>query len=192
MPASRIIAAFHAIPRVAFLPRGMRQFANFDEPLPIGYGQTNSQPSTVRHMLEWLDPQPGSSVLDLGSGSGWTSALLGWLVGPKGHVHAVEIIPELLTLGWQNCQKLDITNVTFHAAGTTIGLPERAPYDRILVSASARELPMALIDQLALGGTMVLPVGSAVMVVTKPLVGRLTITSHPGFRFVPLVRPRKP
>src|SRR4051812_36707966 len=113
MIMSRIDNAFRAVPRANFLPPAAAGMDVVDAPIPIGYGQTNSQPSTVRMMLEWLDPQPGEKILDVGSGSGWTSALLSKLVGPKGTVYAVEKVPELVESGEANTERLGIGNTRF-------------------------------------------------------------------------------
>jgi protein-L-isoaspartate(D-aspartate) O-methyltransferase len=178
-----------AINRADFLLPSERGYASLDMPLTIGYGQTNSQPSTVRRMLEWLDPQPGDKVLDVGSGSGWTTALLSRLVGRKGHVCAVERISELVKMGRRNCRKYNFKNVSFHRAGAVFGLPAHAPYDRILVSAAARSLPLELIDQLTSIGTIVIPVGSNILEIHKSPDGDYATIPHYGFVFVPLIEP---
>lgn len=170
-----------------FLPEDVRQAAAIDSPLPIGYGQTNSQPSTVRMMLEWLDPKPGDKVLDVGSGSGWTSALLSYLVGSEGLVYAVERIPELVRFGRDNCKQLGLGSVHFYEAGDSYGLPECAPFDRILVSAAADELPSELISQLKVGGRMVIPIKSNIHIISKNTEIDIEDTVVPGFAFVPLV-----
>ncbi len=183
----RIEEVFSYINRVDFLPPEVVHEAHLDIPLPIGYGQTNSQPSTVKQMLEWLDVQPGQTVLDVGAGSGWTSALLSQLVGKKGKVIAVEKVPELVMFGKENCQKLKLHNVEFKQADNQLGWPHKAPYDRILVSAAAHELPQELIEQLAEGGTMVMPVQSSILKIHKSRQGKIVIDEHPGFAFVPLL-----
>lgn len=180
-------SAFELVHRQDFLPEDVRSRANEDRPLPIGYGQTNSQPSTVRQMLEWLDVKPGQSILDIGSGSGWTTALLSRLVGEKGAVHAVELIPELVEYGRENCERIAVTNATFHTAGKTFGLPDRAPYDRILVSASATHMPTDLFEQLAAPGKMVVPVGNSIFEVEKDMMGQIREIEHTGYVFVPLI-----
>ena len=183
----RVNAAFKAVPRKNFLPGRAKTAAILDMPLSIGYGQTNSQPTTVRMMLEWLDAQPSNKVLDVGSGSGWTTALLSHLVAPKGKVIAVERVPELVEFGRKNCEKLGLKNVEFHQADDVFGWPEGAPYNRILVSAAAREIPPELIDQLAPGGRMVIPVKNSIFVINKDKKGQLQSHEHPGFVFVPLI-----
>src|SRR3990167_9573247 len=114
---NKVEEAFRAAPRVNFLPAEVIDQAAFDMPLPIGSVQTNSQPLTVRMMLEWLEVDKGNKILDVGSGSGWTSALLAHLSGPSGSVIAVEKVPELVEFGKNNCRKLGIKNVEFHQAG---------------------------------------------------------------------------
>lgn len=179
--------AFHHIPRSNFLPRAVRKNADEDYPLPIGYGQTNSQPSTVRAMLRWLHVNEGDKVLDVGSGSGWTTALLAYLTGPKGHIDATERIPELLAFGQKNCDRLGIANVSFHRATALLGWPAAAPYDRILVSASANNLPLDLVAQLKMGGTMVIPVQNEILEITRTPDTTVSVITHPGFIFVPLL-----
>lgn len=179
--------AFGAAPRRNFLPEDVADQAGLDIPLPIGFGQTNSQPTTVAVMLGWLDVEPGGKVLDVGSGSGWTSALLANLTGTGGSVDAVEVVPELLEFGRANCEKSGIKNVKFHQAGKEYGWPEGAPYDRILVSAAAERMPEELFDQLKAPGRMVVPVRSTVYVIDKDDEGGITRREEPGFAFVPLV-----
>lgn len=178
--------AFAIIPRRDFLPPAVVDQADRNIPLPIGYGQTNSQPETVQSMLKWLDVQPADQVLDVGSGSGWTSALLGQLVGPKGHVTAVEIIPELVAFGRDNCTRLGITNISFHQAVHIAGWPDEAPYDKILVSAAAPGIPQALLSQLKHNGRMVVPVRNSIFIMEKDEQGIVEQTEHRGFVFVPL------
>jgi protein-L-isoaspartate(D-aspartate) O-methyltransferase len=185
--ADLIQQAFRDIDRALFLPEELRTQARLDAALPIGFGQTNSQPTTVRLMLDWLEPKPGNKVLDVGAGSGWTTALLARIVGPSGKVYAVEKIPELTETGRHNTEQIGVRNAQFFTAGRDIGLPAHAPYDRILVSAAADELPRELIDQLAEGGRMVIPVKHAILEVTKLPNGELDINPHQGFVFVPLI-----
>jgi protein-L-isoaspartate(D-aspartate) O-methyltransferase len=178
--------AFKTVDRKNFVPDDLAERVFIDAPLPIGFGQTISQPTTVRMMLEWLEPQPGDKVLDVGSGSGWTTALLSHLIGPKGQIYAVELVPELVEFGRQNAQRAGVKNARFFQAGKTIGLQKYAPYGRILVSAAAREVPKELVDQLSDGGKMVIPVNNDILEIEKDG-SQITTKKHPGFVFVPLL-----
>lgn len=185
---SSIDRAFKQIHRGDFIPEDQKNLAGRDAPLPIGFGQTISQPSTVHLMMEWLDTHAGDKVLDVGSGSGWTSALLSEITGPKGTVFAVERIPELVLLGRSNCSKANLKNVKFFQAGREYGLPRHSPYDRILVSASARSLPHELLDQLKIGGKLVIPIRNDILEISKISNKKFETVTHPGFVFVPLLQ----
>ena len=179
--------AFTTIKRKDFIPDDIKHHSGEDRPLPIGYAQTISQPSTVKMMLQWLNPTENDKVLDVGSGSGWTSALLAHIVGPNGHVYAVERIPELVEMGKKNCQKYNFKNVSFHQADTSYGLPQKAPFDKILVSASAKKLPEELLQQLKEGGKLIIPVKNDILEITKQDNNTYETITHPGFVFVPLI-----
>lgn len=183
----KVDRAFEKVDRSLFIPSELKHKSHIDAPLLIGYGQTISQPTTVRWMLEWLEVSSGDKVLDVGSGSGWTTALLSYLVGPKGKVYAVERIPELLAFGEENCKRAEVKNARFYPAGEVFGLDEEAPFDRILVSASAVELPEELLGQLKTGGKMVIPVVNDVLEISKTSKGDYDTKTHPGFSFVPLI-----
>lgn len=187
MYADVIDKAFEIMSRERFVPEYAQQMARVDTPVPIGFGQTNSQPSTVQLMLEWLEVEEGNKILDVGSGSGWTTALLSKLVGPKGYVYGVEIVPALVRFGQNNLAKFDIKNARIFQAGKKYGLPRHAPYDRILVSAAAKEFPRDLWEQLKSGGRMVIPLRNDILVMNKGKTGMTEVKVHPGFVFVPLV-----
>jgi protein-L-isoaspartate(D-aspartate) O-methyltransferase len=179
-------AAFEATPRAGFLPRRSRRRARFDGPILIGHGQTNSQPRTVADMLRLLQVRPGDRVLDVGSGSGWSTALLAHLTGPTGSVLGVEIEPDLVAFGSANLVRSNRPWARIEAADPhVLGRPEEAPYDRILVSANALELPEALVGQLAPAGRMVIPVASRMLLVVVTPDGPV-VTEHGDYRFVPL------
>jgi protein-L-isoaspartate(D-aspartate) O-methyltransferase len=170
-----------------FLPARERPMADEDRPLPIGGGQTNSQPSTVADMVTLLEVDPGMRVLDVGSGSGWTTAILAHLVGPKGQVVGVELDPHLAYWGGTNLHKYAVPWAHIHEAETgVLGWPALAPYDRILVSAEADELPRELVDQLGPDGIMVIPVAGTLLRLTRDGVGPPRISRHGSYRFVPL------
>lgn len=187
-PPEAIDHAFAVAPRTGFLPRAQVSHAHEDHPLEIGYGQTSSQPSTVRRMLRLLDVRPGQRVLDVGAGSGWTTVLLAHLVGPEGTVVGVELQPELAQWGASNVAACDVPWAALTAADPhRLGRPDLAPFDRILVSAQARELPQTLVEQLADGGVMVCPVaGRLARVERLPGTGTPDVRWYGHYRFVPL------
>lgn len=184
--ASTVAAAMAANPRVDFLPESQHRWAAEDVPLPIGHGQTNSQPTTVRNMLTLLDLSAGDRVLDLGSGSGWTTAILSTLVGPEGDVTGVELIPELVESSRRALGERGNARIRQAVEGE-LGDPGRAPFDRILVSAGARELPEELVRQLRVGGIMVIPVSGVMLRVHRTGEDSFTQSHHGNYMFVPLI-----
>ncbi len=181
-----LLEAFKKIDRKHFVLPEYEQVAYGDYQLPIGHGSTISQPTTVAFMLGILDIKPGHIVLDVGSGSGYSSALLAMLVGPTGRVYGTEIVPELVKMGRQNVKKYKLPNVSINEAGNKLGLVEHAPYDRILVSAAADKVPDELVLQLKDGGHLVMPVGEALVHVKKKSAHEWTLDRHEGYIFVPL------
>jgi protein-L-isoaspartate(D-aspartate) O-methyltransferase len=188
--AGSVRAAMATHPRERFLPASEVRRAAYDGPLDIGHGQTNSQPRTVRAMLELLDVQPGQRVLDVGSGSGWTTALLAELVGPTGSVLGVERVPELVVTGAANLEAARVpwARIRPSVAGV-LGAPEEAPFDRVLVSAMAARIPEELVAQLGDTGILVVPVAGRMLRVQRDAAapGGLRVTEHGYYRFVPLV-----
>ena len=179
--------AFAAVPRQWFLPEGERERAGHDGPIPIGHGQTNSQPRTVEAMLRLLDVRPGQRVLDIGSGSGWTTALLAHLVGPQGTVLGLEIVPELVEQGRRNLARGAWPWARIAAATPgALGDPDGPPYDRILVSADAADLPAALLSQLRPRGRVVVPVRGEMLLIERTERGAPRVGRHGRYRFVPL------
>jgi protein-L-isoaspartate(D-aspartate) O-methyltransferase len=180
-------AAFVRVDRCDFVSADYLSECYEDYPLPIGYEQTISQPTTVAFMLEKLGAQPGERVLDVGSGSGYTTALLSEIVGDGGFVYGTELVAELVEFGRSNLAKYAPANAAIEEASEEIGLPGEAPFERILVSAEAQELPGALLEQLAVGGTMVIPIVESIWKIYKTESGTLETEEFPGFVFVPLV-----
>lgn len=163
-----IDSALRLAPREHFLPEAQRSRAGADRPLQIGHGQTSSQPRTVVDMLRLLTVRPGMRVLDVGAGSGWTTALLAYLVGPTGSVVGVELEPELAAWGAANVEAADVpwARVVLAEPGV-LGRPEEGPFDRVLVSAAPKRLPQELVEQLVVGGVMVIPVDGRMLRVTR-------------------------
>lgn len=186
----RIIEAFKKIDRADFVLRKTKKDAYLNIPLPIGYSQTISQPLTVAFMLELLKPKKGDKILDVGSGSGWQSALLGEIVGEKGKVFGVEIIPELVEFGNNNVAKYSFISkgtVKIISASGVIGLRNESPFDRIIVGAMAETFPEELLKQLKVGGRLVLPYRGSVWLFVKKGEDEFKEHEYPGFAFVPLV-----
>jgi protein-L-isoaspartate(D-aspartate) O-methyltransferase len=182
----RIIDAFINISRKNFvLPEDREEACEKDYPLSIGFGQTISEPLTVAFMIELLEPKEEDKILDVGSGSGWTTALLAELAN-KGFVYGTEIVPELVEFGRNNMARYKFKNAEILQAGENIGLEEKAPFDKILVSASVRVLPEDLIKQLKIGGVMIIPLGNCILKLKRLTEKKIEMERFDGFAFAPL------
>jgi len=192
----KIINAFRKIKRQDFVRPVDAGRSEINEPLPIGFGQTISQPATVAFMLEKLQPRPGQKILDIGCGSGWTIALLAQIVGARGKIYGVEIIKELKDFAERNVNKYNfIKSGAAHiiCSDGYRGLPEFSPFDKILVSAAAEEIPFKLLKQLKIEGRLVMPLGrqhesQSIMALDKIGENKFIRQEYPGFIFVPLVK----
>lgn len=185
-----LIAAFRAIDRADFVPDSLRDQAYANHPLPIGYGQTISQPYTVAFMLELLQPQSGQLILDIGSGSGWQTALLAYIVGPTGHILAIERIPELAEQSIKNLSRYNFIKrgiVTIKSANAQNGAPDLAPFDKIIAAAEVKTIPALWLDQLTNGGRLVTPQINSLIVLDKKVTGEFSQKIIPGFVFVPFI-----
>ncbi len=187
-----IIDAFRKIKRKDFLRDNLKDLYDANEALPIGYGQTISQSLVVAFMLEKLQPKQGEKILDIGSGSGYTTALLAQIVGNKGKIISIELIPELKRFGEKNLLKYNFVKkgiVKFICADGSKGYKKEAPFDKILVSASVKkEIPKAWKDQLKIGGKIVSSVRESIWVLEKQTNNQFKKNEYPGFIFVPLVQ----
>jgi protein-L-isoaspartate(D-aspartate) O-methyltransferase len=184
----RVMAAMADVPRHAFVPPSEAAHAYVNSALPIGRGQTISQPYIVALMTDLLDPRPDHVVLEIGTGSGYQAAILSRLVR---QVYSIEVIPELAVEAQQRLQRLGYRNISVRAGDGNAGWPEHAPYDGIIVTAVAAQIPAALLAQLRNGGRMVVPVGKSgsqeLILVEKSAVGAIGERSILPVAFVPLV-----
>jgi protein-L-isoaspartate(D-aspartate) O-methyltransferase len=184
----RVMEALEQVPRDAFVPPEMLDRAFDDGALPIGQGQTISQPYIVALMTDLLEPQPTQTILEIGTGSGYQAAILAQLVK---RVYSLEIIPLLTAQAADLLSRLGYDNIEIRTGDGHSGWPEHAPYDGIIITAAATHLPQALIDQLKPGGRLVIPVGRPYMtqdllLVTKDLEGRLHVRDVLEVAFVPM------
>jgi len=186
----QVLEAMRKVRREQFVPEPVRTYAASDTPLPIGFDQTISQPYIVAYMTELLELDGDHRVLEIGTGSGYQTAVLATLCD---HVYSIEIVPELAERSAKILQELDYRNVSVRLGDGYLGWPEHAPYDRIIVTAAPPELPQALIDQLATQGRLVAPVGrnpdaQKIVLVTKDARGNVRRRNQLPVRFVPMVR----
>ena len=183
-----VLAAMRAVPREFFVPASVRPEAYEDHPLPIGFGQTISQPYIVGVMTELLDLKKNHRVLEIGTGSGYQAAILSRLAG---EIYSIEIVPELARSAVKTLNSLGLANVTVREGDGYRGWPEKAPFDRIILTAAPPEIPQALLDQLRPGGRLVAPVGVSdqnLVVVQKSTDGKTSTRSVLPVRFVPMIK----
>ena len=184
----RVLAAMRAVPRHEFVPNRFRGEAYNDGPLPIGHGQTVSQPYVVALMTEQIQPQPQHRVLEIGTGSGYQAAVLSGLVA---EIYSIEIVEPLANTARATLQRLGYKNIHVKAADGYKGWPEHAPFDSIIVTCAPDHVPQPLVEQLKESGRMVIPVGprlaQELYVLTK-VNGRLRQTALLDVRFVPMTR----
>ncbi|MCD6433451.1 MAG: protein-L-isoaspartate O-methyltransferase [Sulfurimonas sp.] len=186
LKSNNIIEAFRHIDRKDFVLDQSVSDIYEDYPLQIGYHQTISQPTTVAMMLEMLSAKEGEKILDIGSGSGWTTALLAYIVGDNGSVTGLERVDSLVKFGSSNLQKQRFKNAKIIKAKDELGIVGEK-FNRILVSAAAEEFPSKLTEQLKVGGKLVIPIKNSIYEVTKKENGKLEGVEHYGFTFVPLI-----
>ena len=187
---SSVLRAMETVPRHLFVPEDVRAYSYLDTPLPIGSGQTISQPYIVAFMTELLALNKEDKVLEIGTGSGYQAAILSPIVR---EVHTIEIKRDLAKRAREILQRLGYDNVTVYAGDGYLGLPGEAPFDAIMITAATPEIPPALLDQLGLGGRMVLPVGQPsrtqnLTLITKKPTGEISKESLAPVLFVPLTR----
>lgn len=186
-----IIEAFRAVHRIDFVPDALRPDAYVNSALPIGEGQTISQPLVVAFMLELLAPKTGDTILEVGYGSGWQTSLLAHIVGEHGRVYAIEIVDALCRFGKENVNKYHFIEqgiVECFCQDGRAGLPAHAPFDGIIAAATAQgKVPDAWRAQLKRGGRIVAPIGESIVCYTKHHDDTWKEREYPGFVFVPLV-----
>lgn len=187
-----VIEAFRKVPRHEFVPEDLRGSAYLDQPLPIGHGQTISAPSMIAIMLEVLRPEAGQKVLEIGAGSGYNAALIAEIIGEAGELYTIERLEDIAEFGRENLRKTGYGWVKVIVGDGTVGYEKTAPWDRILVTACAPEVPKPLVDQLKIGGKLAAPVGRHYMAQTLVSVervgkGKTQVQRHGGCSFVPLV-----
>lgn len=182
---SSVLKAMEKVPRHKFVPEEYTKLAYRDSPLPIGLSQTISQPFIVAYMTEAAEISKNDKVLEIGTGSGYQAAILGEIAK---EVHTIEIIPELAERSSRILSELGYKNIFVKAGNGYLGLPEQAPFDAIIVTAAPDEIPQALVEQLAVGGKMIIPVGdkNQEMTVIKKTKNGVTEKRTMQVRFVPM------
>ncbi|HUF76222.1 MAG TPA: protein-L-isoaspartate(D-aspartate) O-methyltransferase [Longimicrobiales bacterium] len=185
-----VLQAMRAVPRHEFVPAEYWDLAYADRPLPIGLGQTISQPYIVALMTDLLGAEAGDRILEVGTGSGYQAAVAGRVVE---QVYSIELLPELAASAAERLVRLGVTNVEVRAGDGYLGWPEQAPFDGILVTAGAEHVPPPLVEQLAPGARMIIPVdvgpeGQVLQVIEKRADGSIDVLEVAAVRFVPLLR----
>jgi protein-L-isoaspartate(D-aspartate) O-methyltransferase len=181
--------AFRNIPRHKFVPESELDYAYYNKPLPTMKNQTISQPGVVSRMTEWLDVKNGQNILEIGTGSGWQSGILSYLVG-EGTVYSIELHPELIKFAQENLRNLKIKNVHVISGDGTLGYPKASPYDRIIITAACTEIPLPLLEQLKENGLLLAPVGDAsqsLILLKKTSTGIVETKNQSNYVFVPLL-----
>lgn len=185
-----IIEAFKKIDRKDFVPENLVSDAYENYPLPIGFGQTISQPLTVAFMLELLEPKTGDKILDVGAGSGWQTAFLAQIVGDQGKIFAIERISELKKFAEENVSKygfMEKGTVKLLEGDGSKGYEPEAPYDKIIAAAAGEEIPVVWKEQLKISGRIVAPIQNSILVLDKTGQNQFSQKQFFGFSFVPLV-----
>ncbi len=185
----KVESAFRTIPRHEFVVPSELARAYYNEPLSIMNNQTISQPGVVSRMTEWLDIKAGQKILEIGTGSGWQTAILSYMVG-NGTVYSIERHSELVNFARENLEKLGIDNVHVILGDGSMGYPEESPYDRIIITAACIEIPLPLLEQLDENGLIIAPVGgsSQSMILLKKISGEIVeIKNESNYIFVPLL-----
>ncbi len=186
---TRVEIAIRQNPRHNFIPESLKNRAYENAPIPIMKNQTISQPSVVSRMTEWLDVKEGQKILEIGSGSGWQCAILANLIG-IGKIFTIERHGPLADFAKKNLEKLGIKNVKIIHGDGRLGFPEESPFDRIIITAACKKIPEALLDQLAMDGLLIAPVGEniqSLILLRKTPEGFVEIKNQMGYVFVPLL-----
>ncbi len=189
LTSDNVESAFRNIPRHKFVPMSELDRAYYNEPLATMKDQTISQPGVVSRMTEWLDVKDGQKILEIGTGSGWQTGILSYLVG-KGTVYSVERHPELAEFARKNLDKLGIDNAHVILDDGSMGYHEKSPYDRIIITAACPEIPLPLLEQLGENGLIIAPVGGmpqSLVLLKKTSQGIIEIKNQPNYVFVPLL-----
>ncbi len=187
---NKVELAIRKCPRHEFVPKDFLDIAYENIPIPLMKNQTISQPIVVSKMTEWLNVSDGQKILEVGSGSGWQSAILSFLVGEKGKIFSIDRHPKLVEFAKNNLSKLGIRNVDVILSDGGLGFSKESPFDRIIVTAACKKVPLPLLEQLSIDGLLIAPVGEyfqSLIVYKKTSKGIIEIKNQPGYAFVPLL-----